>query len=81
MQPSWASYIRLALSYGNTEQATDSNQLAANGQCATVLMIGTAQQTTDIDIQWVADEPALLLALQAWFKEHDPDAVIGWAVG
>jgi len=71
----------IGLSYGNTALATDTNQRAANGQCATVLMIGAAQQATDIDIQWVADEPALLRALQAWFKEHDPDAVIGWAVG
>lgn len=65
----------IGLSYGNADPTDD------NGQCATVLMIGAAQLATDIDIQWVADEPALLQALQAWFKAHDPDAIIGWAVG
>ncbi|WP_019613810.1 DNA polymerase II [Psychromonas ossibalaenae] len=51
------------------------------GQYAAVLMIGTAQPAEDINIHWVKDERSLLLALQEWFKQYDPDAVIGWAVG
>ena len=46
----------------------------------TVLMIGEAQQSPGINIQWLQDEQALLVALQQWFIEHDPDVVIGWAV-
>ncbi|UTM58677.1 DNA polymerase II [Photobacterium sp. CCB-ST2H9] len=31
-------------------------------------------------IQWVSDEKALLLALQDWFTQYDPDVIIGWSV-
>ena len=62
----------IGLSYGN---AAESGQSVAE-----VIMIGTPQPADDIDIQWVADEKALLLALQDWFVRHDPDLIIGWAV-
>ncbi len=67
----------IALSYGNGSSGAGSNQQT---QHATVLMIGAAQAVHDIDIHWCQDEPALLRALQLWFEEHDPDAIIGWAV-
>ena len=70
----------IGLSCGNVPADANSNQQPALGQCATVLMIGTAQPADDIDIQWLKDEAALLRALQLWFEQHDPDAIIGWAV-
>ncbi|HEY5715448.1 MAG TPA: DNA polymerase II, partial [Psychromonas sp.] len=73
----------VGLSYGNfPSRSVGNNSLTAAcpGQCATVLMIGKPRHAEDISIHWVEDEPALLRAVEAWFKEHDPDAVIGWAV-
>lgn len=67
----------IALSYGNGSSGAGSNQQT---QHARVLMVGAAQAANDIDIHWCQDEPALLRALQLWFEEHDPDAIIGWAV-
>ncbi|QWT19478.1 DNA polymerase II [Bacillus sp. NP157] len=32
----------------------------------------------DFDLAYCADRPAMILALNAWFREHDPDAIIGW---
>ncbi|UPG94604.1 DNA polymerase II [Luteibacter aegosomatissinici] len=32
----------------------------------------------DFDLAYVPDRPALILAINAWFREHDPDAIIGW---
>ncbi|WP_372881818.1 DNA polymerase II [Psychromonas sp.] len=69
----------IGLSYGNT-CVDDAKNTDSREQCATVLVIGKPQPAEDITIQWVEDEPALLRALQVWFKIHDPDAVIGWAV-
>jgi len=46
----------------------------------TVLMIGHAQHAENINIVWVKDERALLLALIQWFEHYNPDAIIGWAV-
>ena len=63
----------IGLSYGNTEGSSQSHQ--------TVLMIGNAQTVDDINIVWVKDERALLRELVLWFDRHDPDAIIGWAVG
>ena len=34
-----------------------------------------------LNIEWVENEVALLIALQNWFQVHDPDVIIGWAVG
>ncbi|MDR9828023.1 DNA polymerase II [Vibrio sp. FNV 38] len=45
-----------------------------------VIMIGTPQEVDETPIQWVADEKALLLALNHWFAEFDPDVIIGWNV-
>jgi DNA polymerase-2 len=67
----------VGLSYGNVLIDNGSAPLPA---CATVLMIGESQPCDDINIQWLANEQALLCALEAWFQCHDPDAVIGWAV-
>lgn len=64
----------IGLSYGYTSNISGQ-------QCATVMMVGVAQPADDIDILWVKDELALLNALQLWFDQHDPDAIIGWAVG
>ncbi|MGL5661086.1 MAG: DNA polymerase II [Aeromonas sp.] len=50
---------------------------------ARVMMIGTPQAQADnwqTQVQWVADEGALLSALEQWFTQHDPDLVIGWNV-
>ncbi|WP_413699146.1 3'-5' exonuclease [Psychromonas sp. KJ10-10] len=45
-----------------------------------VIMVGEAQPSEQVNIIWVKDELSLLVALQAWFKRHDPDIIIGWAV-
>lgn len=63
----------IGLSYGNHPQQRNT--------CAQVLMIGSPRPDTELNISWVNDERALLLALQQWFEQHDPDAIIGWAVG
>ncbi|EKM23519.1 DNA polymerase II [Vibrio sp. HENC-03] len=44
-----------------------------------VIMIGEPEQS-DTPIQWVKDEKALLDALIAWFKQFDPDVIVGWNV-
>ena len=62
----------IALSMNNTGDMNKAQH--------TVIMIGRAQPTKDINIVWVKDERALLLQLIQWFEEHDPDAIIGWAV-
>lgn len=62
----------VGLSYGNTPARTN--------RVAHVIMIGQPQEADDIDIQWVDNEKALLIALQRWFEQHNPDAIIGWAV-
>lgn len=50
-----------------------------------VIMVGNAVQQTapydTLNIEWVENEVALLNALQNWFEIHDPDVIIGWAVG
>jgi DNA polymerase II len=47
-----------------------------------VYMLGTPPEgpTAEIDftLTYVPDRPALILALNAWFREYDPDAIIGW---
>ncbi|MGN6478904.1 DNA polymerase II [Luteibacter sp.] len=47
-----------------------------------VYMLGVAPDDTaaeaDFTLTYVADRPALVLAINAWFREHDPDAIIGW---
>ncbi|AYO19420.1 DNA polymerase II [Vibrio owensii] len=44
-----------------------------------VIMIGESEQA-DTPIQWVKDEKALLEALIEWFKQFDPDVIVGWNV-
>lgn len=44
-----------------------------------VIMIGEPE-AAETPIQWVKDEKALLVALIAWFKQFDPDVVVGWNV-
>lgn len=44
-----------------------------------VIMIGGPEQA-ETPIQWVKDEKALLDALIAWFKQFDPDVIVGWNV-
>ncbi len=45
-----------------------------------VIMIGQSEKTSDINIEWVNDEKALLEALVVWFECYDPDLVIGWNI-
>ncbi|WP_428198477.1 DNA polymerase II [Aliivibrio kagoshimensis] len=45
-----------------------------------VIMIGDPQDEAETTIEWVADEKALLIALEKWFQTYDPDLVIGWSV-
>jgi DNA polymerase-2 len=45
-----------------------------------VIMIGQPQASEDLNVIWVNDELCLLVALQNWFREYDPDIIIGWAV-
>ncbi|WP_429233170.1 DNA polymerase II [Aeromonas salmonicida] len=54
-----------------------------SGQDARVIMIGSPEIGADewsTTLEWVADENALLGALEQWFSQHDPDLVIGWNV-
>nr|WP_321460009.1 DNA polymerase II [uncultured Vibrio sp.] len=44
-----------------------------------VIMIGEPEPA-DTPIQWVQDEKALLDALIVWFKQFDPDVIVGWNV-
>jgi DNA polymerase II len=44
-----------------------------------VIMVGAAQPS-EMNIEWVTDEYALLLALERWLLRHDPDIIIGWNV-
>ncbi|NMS24442.1 3'-5' exonuclease, partial [Vibrio parahaemolyticus] len=44
-----------------------------------VIMIGEPEPS-DTPIQWVQDEKALLEALIDWFKQFDPDVIVGWNV-
>lgn len=47
-----------------------------------VYMLGEAPKVDDaprdFTLAYLPDRPALVLALNAWFREHDPDAIIGW---
>ncbi|RQW63411.1 DNA polymerase II [Vibrio viridaestus] len=46
-----------------------------------VIMIGDARDaTSEILIEWVANEKDLLLAMFRWFETFDPDIIIGWNV-
>ncbi|MGR5539219.1 DNA polymerase II [Vibrio campbellii] len=44
-----------------------------------VIMIGEPEPS-DTPIQWVKDEKALLETLISWFKQFDPDVIVGWNV-
>lgn len=45
-----------------------------------VIMVGEPQPSQELEIEWVSDEKALLLALVQWFVQYDPDIIIGWNV-
>ncbi|WP_299015346.1 DNA polymerase II [uncultured Photobacterium sp.] len=47
-----------------------------------VIMVGEPKEDErqEMWIQWVESEKALLLALETWFIQFDPDIVIGWNV-
>ncbi|WP_261817243.1 DNA polymerase II [Vibrio gallicus] len=45
-----------------------------------VIMIGKAQPSPSLNIEWVTDEKALLQSLVNWFDQFDPDIIIGWNV-
>ncbi|MDN2481391.1 DNA polymerase II [Vibrio agarivorans] len=45
-----------------------------------VIMVGAPQESIETTIEWVADERALLVALNQWFEQFDPDIIIGWNV-
>ncbi|KAB2824447.1 DNA polymerase II [Aliivibrio finisterrensis] len=44
-----------------------------------IIMVGKPEET-ELSIEWVENEKALLLALERWFQTFDPDIVIGWNV-
>ena len=46
----------------------------------TVIMVGEPQPDSPDYILWVENERALIFALIEWFKDYDPDIIIGWAV-
>ncbi|WP_036825086.1 DNA polymerase II, partial [Photobacterium sanctipauli] len=48
-----------------------------------VIMVGQPHNEEDAScgwIEWVEDEKTLLLALERWFIQFDPDIIIGWNV-
>lgn len=70
----------IGLSYGNAHSPELNVQQDHDEPYTTVLMIGSRQPAEDINIHWFNNEVDLLLGLQHWFEQHDPDAIIGWAV-
>ena len=44
-----------------------------------VIMVGVAE-SAETNIQWVENEKALILALNQWFEDFDPDVIIGWNI-
>lgn len=61
--------------YGNSLY----DESLAEEKLARVLMIGPPEPA-DTDIQWLADEVALLTALEQTLTQYDPDIIIGWNV-
>ncbi|MFV7783899.1 DNA polymerase II [Shewanella marisflavi] len=55
-------------------------QSASGERFQQVIMVGEAGQAEADYLEMVEDERALILRLLQWFKEHDPDIIIGWAV-
>lgn len=45
-----------------------------------VIMVGAPQNDAPAWIEWVDNEEALLVALERWFAQYDPDVVVGWNV-
>jgi DNA damage-inducible DNA polymerase II (EC 2.7.7.7) len=45
-----------------------------------VIMVGAPQNDAPAWIEWVDNEKALLIALERWFAQYDPDVVVGWNV-
>ncbi|MBF4218235.1 3'-5' exonuclease, partial [Vibrio anguillarum] len=44
-----------------------------------VILIGQPEPA-ETPIQWVSDEKALLLTLNQWFQQFDPDVIVGWNI-
>ncbi len=44
-----------------------------------VIMIGSPEPC-ETPVQWVENEKMLLVALIDWFKQYDPDLILGWMV-
>ncbi|WED27964.1 DNA polymerase II [Vibrio sp. DW001] len=44
-----------------------------------VIMIGSPEPC-ETPVQWVQNEKMLLIALIDWFKQYDPDLILGWMV-
>ena len=42
-------------------------------------MVGVTE-SAETNIQWVENEKALILALNQWFEDFDPDVIIGWNI-
>ena len=65
-------------------ECSPNNELYSVGlysdELQTVIMVGEPQLDSPDYILWVENERALILALIEWFKDYDPDIIIGWAV-
>jgi len=62
-----------------------SSDLGSEPECETDTQHGHGHKSdsdgSDCDyIEWVKDEPSLLERLIIWFRDYDPDIIIGWAV-
>lgn len=44
-----------------------------------VIMVGQPEQA-ETPIQWVSDEKSLILALNQWFQQFEPDVIVGWNI-
>ncbi|CAE6899304.1 DNA polymerase II [Vibrio parahaemolyticus] len=44
-----------------------------------VIMVGQPEPA-ETPIQWVSDEKKLLLALNQWFQQFEPDVIVGWNI-
>ncbi|PTP83182.1 DNA polymerase II [Vibrio splendidus] len=44
-----------------------------------VIMVGKPEPA-ESPIEWVSDEKALILALNQWFQQFDPDVIVGWNI-
>lgn len=66
--------------YGHANSSEQNAPSSISEIEKTVIMIGTPQDHTDINIVWVKDEYQLLLALEHHIQRLDPDIIIGWNI-